>query len=289
MKPAVEKGDDYEAFVEDIYGAMLNANASISGLITKGIEKKKVIDGHSGATNEFDLYWEYELAGVSYRTAIECKDYASTISVLKVRDFAYKLRDCGNIKGVFATTRGYQSGAKKIAQTEGIELLVIRKMTDEDWKGRIRKINVDMHLSNAPQITAIDPKFNIEWMTERFDLKPGDSVPISLRERTDRIFIDDRAIGKRVSIFDMESDVLPRDVSGEYEWREEFKDAFLVIGEDEYKIDALNLRYNVPDPIQMNIRMDFGDKIKGLVENIHKQHQTVIFKDGTIRKEEEAN
>lgn len=286
MKPALQKGDEYEAFVEEIYEAMLNANTAITGLITKGIEKKKVVGGHSGASNEFDLYWEYELAGVNYRTAIECKDYASTISVLKVRDFAYKLRDCGNIKGVFATTKGYQSGAKKVAKTEGIELLVIREFTDKDWDGRIREVNVGMHLNNAPQIIAIDPKFNIKWMTERFDLKPGDSIPVSLRERTDRIFIDDRATGKRLSVFDMEADVLPRDVSGEHEWQEEFDDAFLVVGEEEYKIDALNLRYNVPDPIEMNVRIDFSDKIKGLVENIHEQHQTVIFKDGTIRKEE---
>lgn len=55
------------------------------------IERNKKIKDNYGIVREFDLYWEYELAGVIYKTIIECKDYASRVSIDKIDAFIGKL------------------------------------------------------------------------------------------------------------------------------------------------------------------------------------------------------
>ena len=89
------------------------------------VERRKKIIDRSGNTREFDLYWEYELAGVTYKTVIECKDYATPISLEKIDALIGKIHDIPDLKPVFATKTGYQKGAKNKAESNGIELSLL--------------------------------------------------------------------------------------------------------------------------------------------------------------------
>ena len=73
-------GRDYEDFVAGLYGALLQAELVFDGRNIE-VEQNKTIIDNDGLEREFDVYWEYEIAGITYRTVIECKDYTSTISV----------------------------------------------------------------------------------------------------------------------------------------------------------------------------------------------------------------
>ena len=44
----------------------------------------------NGTERQFDIYWEYSLGGFLYKTVIECKDYASKISIDKILKFKEK-------------------------------------------------------------------------------------------------------------------------------------------------------------------------------------------------------
>src|SRR5690606_38174418 len=98
----VEVGTDYENFVAKVYTAILRAEQNDLRIKQITLEKKKKIVGSGGNPNEIDIYWEYEIAGIVYKTAIECKAYSTDkVPVKDVRDFAYKLKDIGGIKGLF--------------------------------------------------------------------------------------------------------------------------------------------------------------------------------------------
>ena len=71
------------------------------------------LSGLSEQKHQIDVYWEYELAGVVHRVAIECKNYKNAISLGHVRNFHSVLRDKKNVSGIMVTTIGYQKGAKK--------------------------------------------------------------------------------------------------------------------------------------------------------------------------------
>jgi hypothetical protein len=54
--------------------------------------------------------------------------------------------DLNASKGVFFTTRGYQSGAETQAKFDGIEIFTVREMTDEEWGGPGRQIDFFLHI-----------------------------------------------------------------------------------------------------------------------------------------------
>ncbi|MEY4893969.1 MAG: hypothetical protein RL751_779, partial [Bacteroidota bacterium] len=88
----------YEKFAQSIYQTLLD-NEDIKP--TK-VQHNVDLLGRSGCKHQIDVYWEYEIAGIVHRVAIECKNYnTSNISIGRVRDFFAALTDIGNISGIF--------------------------------------------------------------------------------------------------------------------------------------------------------------------------------------------
>ncbi|EIL9233235.1 hypothetical protein EAO92_004535, partial [Salmonella enterica subsp. enterica serovar Enteritidis] len=72
-------GKEYEELVRDIQRSLINAG-NVPSLKNINIEKNKKIKDRSGIDREFDIYWEFEIGGHTYRSVIECKDYSSRVS-----------------------------------------------------------------------------------------------------------------------------------------------------------------------------------------------------------------
>ncbi|GAG14919.1 unnamed protein product, partial [marine sediment metagenome] len=132
---AKNTGKEYEAFVANLQQALLDSEL-LGGQKNIEIEQNKKLVDSCGIEREFDLYWEYELAGISYKTIIECRDYNSNISVNHIDGLIGKLSDIPDVKGIFATRKGYQSGAKTKAGQNKIDLLIVRKQNDQDWQDK---------------------------------------------------------------------------------------------------------------------------------------------------------
>lgn len=73
-----KQGARYEDFVAKLQAAIL-ASESLTHQKNISVELNKKIKDNAGVVREFDVYWEYELGGLTYKTAIECKDYASKV------------------------------------------------------------------------------------------------------------------------------------------------------------------------------------------------------------------
>lgn len=137
-KNSKNTGTEYELFVQEV----LNRLHAVEGTKQVKIEHDVVLTGISGATHQLDLYWQFNLAGIRYRVAVECKGYASRVSKEKIAAFKGVLDDLGGISGIYACRNGYQKGAKQYAESYGIQLMEIRHPNDEDWKGRMRDIHL---------------------------------------------------------------------------------------------------------------------------------------------------
>lgn len=59
--------------------------------ITANVEMHKVIQGKSGAKHEIDVYWEFKVTGKTYKTAVECKHYNSTVEKVMFKSFGVNL------------------------------------------------------------------------------------------------------------------------------------------------------------------------------------------------------
>ncbi|WP_422413981.1 MULTISPECIES: restriction endonuclease [unclassified Endozoicomonas] len=127
---------EYEKLAQEIYQAINEQHETKNISVQHNVK----LEGKSGCNHQIDVYWEFESMGETHRVAIECKNYTSEVSVGKIRDFFGVLHDIGNIKGIFITKKGFQSGAKKFAEYYGISLKEMRFPNESDWEGRAKTI-----------------------------------------------------------------------------------------------------------------------------------------------------
>lgn len=280
-------GKGYEQFVKDLQQALLDSEDLIKQKNVKIEANKKILD-NCGVEREFDLYWEYELAGVTYKTVIECKDYESRVSLEKIDALIGKTRDLPDLKAVFATKTGYQSGAKTKAEFNKIDLLVVRKESDEDWQDGhgnplIKEIAINMELVSAARTISFSPEIDGNWAKENTDLDL--SKPFNLNMRNDLITIEDNEKGEKYTILQLEEMLggsHPGE-SGEFEKDRKFNDAFIYCDGLKLKLRGYKIRYSVSLPIKMPINIDYSKELVGVIEYLHKGTKTAVFSDRIVK------
>lgn len=133
-----EEAIQYEQLTQSIYQAILQNESSNNIQVEHNVD----ITGRSGVAHQIDVLWRFRQAGIEHTVLIECKNYASSVNLEKVRNFFGVIHDIGNAQGLIVTKTGYQSGAARFANYYGIGLRELRKPNDHDWQGRIKDIHI---------------------------------------------------------------------------------------------------------------------------------------------------
>jgi len=283
-------GKEYEVFVATLQQVLLNSE-KYGGQKNIVIEKNKIIKDKNGIDREFDLYWEYKLGGLTYKTIIECKDYKSPISIEKIDALIGKVHDIPELKPVFASKSGYQSGAEKKAEQNGIELLIVREQNDSDWVDEygfhlLKGIKVCGQFIKPANITSFRPMIDGNWVLEN-GINIDVTKPFQLNELNNEIFIQDITNNEKYSLFDLEAKLtLENNSPGDYEKSKIFTEAYLHHKGNKYKILSYKVMYSIPEPIEYNDVFDFTQQLVGVVEFIKKGIKLKIFKNGNIHQEE---
>lgn len=282
----MEKGSEYEAFVQKLQQALLDAEAIAHQKNIK-VERNKKIKDNCGNWREFDLYWEYELAGVTYKTIIECKDYASRVSVEKIDALIGKIRDIPGLKPIFATTLGYQRGAEKKALQNCIDLLIVREQRDQDWRDKdgnpfLREIHITMHLTPPVAISKFSPRIDRQWVEQHTDIRPEELT--EFRGLSTNIIIENRANADTYSLHQLQSRlcVVEDECLGEFNKTVEFQDAYLECDGRRLKLLSYEISYVRSAPFVSEVVIDFSKELIGVIEYLNKGSTTAVFKDRVI-------
>jgi len=250
-------GVEFELFVKAIYEEIL----AIDGYDTINVMHDVSIIGRSKQPHQIDVYWEFKLAGITHRVAVECKEYKNTVSVGKVRDFYGALEDIGNIHGVFVTTKGYQSGAITYAKHKDISLKIVKEPTQEDINAHqgIKTIYINQHAFCIANIT-MTPALDIDWIIQNTNIKEGDQFSIS--GLTNEIKVMDSDFNLLGTILDFENK-LPREPENTERLihKYEFNNAFIHIPNSEYsplKLKSICFEY---DTYTMNTNSQLKSKL----------------------------
>lgn len=280
-------GKAYEQFVALLQQALLNAENITD---QKNIEiqlNKKIIDS-CGIKREFDLYWEYELGGITYKTVIECKDYNSKIPLEKIDALIGKTRDLPDIRAVFATKKGYQSGAKQKAEHNKIDLLIVREQNDSDWQDidgapYIKELVINITALMPANITKFDPLIDANWAKENTDI--DFNAPPSLSALNNEIFIEEMA-DEKYSLLDLSSSLEPLDNMefGNFSKEAYFDDAFISGPDFRYKLKGYRIEYTISKPHTNEMVIDFSKELIGVIEYLQKGTKKSIFKKGITRE-----
>lgn len=280
-------GKEYELFVAKLQQALLNAE-TITTQKNIQVEVDKKITDNCGIERQFDIYWEYELSGITYKTVIECKDYNSNVSVEKIDALIGKIRDIPDLKAVFATKKGYQSGAKAKADQNKIDLLIVREQNDTDWTDEdgtplIKKICINMHLCRPAHIHKFEPVIDGEWVKENTAIDT--TKPISLSGLNNEIFIENIDSGETYSLHELASRLAPLESKeyGVFEKVEKFNNVFIYHKDLRLKLAGYKIEYSISKPINEPIEIDFSKELIGIVEYLQKGTKKSIFRDGVIK------
>jgi len=286
-------GKKYEEFVGNLQQAILDSEEFVKH---KNIllEKNKRITDKNDIEREFDLYWEYELGGVTYKTVIECRDYEATISIDHIDGLVGKLLDLPGLKPVFATKKGYQEGALAKAKQHDIDLLIVREQNDTDWADEhgnplLKGVNITGHFIIPARITNFQPMMDGRWIKEN---RPDIDItkPFQVKGLNNEIFIDDKDNNEKYSLYDLAEKLtsLEDNKPGNYESTKKFSEAYILYKDTKTKLLSYKVLYCIPEPIESVIDIDYSQELKGVVEYINKGIKKKIFRDGIIHQDKLA-
>lgn len=280
-------GKEYEQFVALLHQALLSSETLTEQNIIEVKLNKKIMDS-CGVEREFDLYWEYELAGITYKTVIECKDYNKKIPLEKIDALIGKIRDIPDIRAVFATKQGYQSGAEKKARHNKIDLLIVREQNESDWKDidgnrYIKEIHINMTIRLPARITKFEPLVDVDLNKNCSNSNPED--PMTMTGLTNEIFITDDE-GNEFSLYDLQQQLAPKDGSEFGSFSEQVRYRCGAIRGLDFNrvIRGYNIEYEIPEPHSEPIVIDFSKELIGVIEYLQKGMKRSVFKKGIIRE-----
>ena len=137
----------YEELVKDIYEQL----GSASGVKILGHGMSCKYKGKSGVEHQIDVLTSHSDGIHDYLTDIECKYWDQHINKDTVMKVESIVEDCNFSKGIVVSKLGFTPDAVQYAKHVGVGLVELREMTDEDWKGRIRKIEVNI-IAHYPEV-----------------------------------------------------------------------------------------------------------------------------------------
>ncbi|GIG67716.1 restriction endonuclease [Phytomonospora endophytica] len=108
-------GELFEDYVRFIYQMLLEAQGK--NIV---VTRRAPVTDNRGNTYNIDVFYEFIVAGVQHRVAIECKDTQRPVERDDVIAFAGKLLDMPSTIGVFISRNGFQQGARKYLEDHGI-------------------------------------------------------------------------------------------------------------------------------------------------------------------------
>lgn len=124
-------GKAFEKLVQEVYQSFLDYESNRNGYRNINVQHNVRLKGKTGVESQIDVYWEFELAGRTYSTLVEVKDWNSPVKLEQVRNFKSVIDDIpGFPNGIFVSKSGFQSGAKKYAEAHGITLIQLSESSE---------------------------------------------------------------------------------------------------------------------------------------------------------------
>ena len=284
-------GKEYEQFVQCLIQAIINSETTV-GQKNIIVRHNEIINDINGNPRQFDIVWDYELGGVTYRTIIECKDYNSTISIDKIDSLVGKLTVFPGVRGIIATTKGFQSGAKEQAKRHNIELLCVREQNDNDWIDSdgvplIREVILNIMIFTHPCIIKYEVGLDKKYIEEK-DIDVT-SIDFSTSLNTN-IIIEDMKRNEKYSLFELQNKIADeKDNYGEHEKDITFDNAYISNEIVSVKLKKLHIKYLTFPPTAETIKIDFSKELVGVVEYLLQGKKKIILRNGQIRTEEIPN
>jgi hypothetical protein len=256
---------DYEVLVRDLHAALARNDQFQNLNVLHNVK----IKGHSGATHQIDVYWEFKVAGTTYKTCIECKHYNRRVKKSDVASFSSIIQDIGNVTGIFATTLGYQQGAVLVAKANGIRLIIVNHL--------LKSINITSNF-NAPQTDILQIKYDKKQAEERLKERNLTSFSMSTKWNQGTVLFDSNG-KERIRLMQFVSESMTTEGLGHVEpidLYDKTELGLLRIAEIQYRLTTH--RFQIADEVVLN------DSARAIMEDVLENQACYLNDDGSVSK-----
>lgn len=163
----------FERFIKDLHDA--DGDVIVQHDVTE-------VDRH-GAKRQIDVKIVRKLGLSTITTLVECKRWKDPVGRDRVDVLAAALEGLAAHHGAIFTTTGFEEGAVAYARSKGIELYVVRDLTDQEWGLPGRHLHFYLHLAAAElrhvRLAATATPLVDEWEPDlelHIDLRPEQAL-----------------------------------------------------------------------------------------------------------------
>lgn len=114
-----------------------------------------------GVERQIDVLVTHRQGLYTYKTLIECKCWNSSVKRTQIDAMATAMEHLGAARGVFFTTKGFQSGAIETARSSNIDLFLVRELSDAEWGSPGRVINFRLCVFER----GLDPHIRLNFLS----------------------------------------------------------------------------------------------------------------------------
>ena len=115
------------------------------------------VTGKSGVEHQIDVLTSHSDGIHDYLTAIECKHWNKKINKDIVMKVERIVEECNFNKGIIVTKKGFTPDGEKYAKFVNIGLIILREPTEDDIKGRTKKVILIAH-NHVAHVTKFENK-----------------------------------------------------------------------------------------------------------------------------------
>ena len=200
-----------------------------------------------------------------------------------------KTQSIPGLRLVFATKKGYQSGAKTKAATNNIDLLVVREQNESDWYAMdgtplLNEIQVNFMYEISAIIDSFLPALDKDWIEKNTDVDTSKSLTLSGLNCD--ILIDDRSTGEEYSLLELSTRLSPigERKFGRFKDTVNFEDAFLIHGGKRFKLNSYTVEFTIPEIFTSAVEIDFSSQLDGVIEYLQSNVKASIFGNSVVRE-----
>ena len=281
---ATNTGIAYEKLTQQIFNQIFNQNS----VPTIKVEHNVRLQGKSSVAHQIDVYWEFEKGGITYRTAVEAKDWSNPVNQGELFKFNCVLDDLPHKTiGIFVTRTGYQSGARKFAEHHGICLYELSEPTDAYWDGAIKIIDGTL-IMFVPRYEDVKLVPDNDWIDKEGKRLQMLERGVEIEIPNDVTFYDenDQEIGTVQSIVASLAPLEPQEMIPTKKTHTFDKPAFIRTGIPKFpkvKINAVGATVSVSKSVE-DFSSDIGDFVGFVLKNVIEDDQKVFDKDANLIK-----
>lgn len=186
---------------------------------------------------------------------------------------------------IFASKKGFQSGAKKFAEYHGINLKEIRQPKEEDWNGRLKTIHVEINVMPT-KVTGIHVEPDKDWLLEN-GIIPSEKELNNVRFTTNKLNIE-------LFVYDENGNVIKNFLELENELPHEYKEGkdlkyahrfdngYLDSNLGRIKVKLIGFIYDVEN-VSTDLILDAENIVTGIIKDVKSGEIQFVNKDGSVK------